>query len=520
MSKTIVRIFSHNFTVANITEQLKPVITKFSGWFDEYEWLEQQGAWEKQWKGSYAMPSADCDTRRLKNVEYRFHINTLPEFKNLLIRFQIDPKTIEYVIEPEYETTPITIEMKPSFKPFDEQVPIYDQLILGNPVSKLLGLQTGGGKSALSIFAAAHWKMMTVCIMKPGYIDKWVGDWKKQTLLEFSEIETVSGLSNLAELIRGIENGFIKPKVVLISNATFRNWISEQEKLPPGEMVSGFPCEPWEFMQYCGFGFRIIDEVHQDFHANFRIDLNTHIAQSLALSATLITKNEYKAKMYKIAYPDANRMAVPEYVKFIRSISWMYDFANPRILRTNARGRTSYSHVEFEKSIMHSVKLMKQYLLMVYDVMRKTYMFERKDGDRCVVYFSTKKMCEQAKFYFAQMLPHLKVTKFNEGDPLSNILEADLCFATLTKAGTAIDIPMLTTVIMTIAVDSIQANLQALGRLRNLKKLYGSDRIPTFVYFACMNIDKQMNYHRSKQDLLKQKAMITTSMQHNVPLGY
>lgn len=467
------------------------------------------------------MPSADDDVDwDDPELEYRFHINALPHLKKLFEQSGVRDTDIQYYIEPTYEPTKVELEVKDEWKRFEEQEAIYQQLIQPAPLSKQLGLQTGGGKSALSLFAAAHWGYLTCCIMKPGYIDKWVGDIKKQMKIEYSEIEQVMGLANLAEMIRNLSLGHIRPKIVLISNSTFRMWITEQQKLKPGELVPGFPCEPWEFMQYCGFGFRIIDEVHEDFHFNFKVDLITHIEQSLSLSATLITKNEYLKKMYSIAYPEAERVKVPEYVKYVRSMAWLYDIAPHIHMKTTARGRTSYSHVEFEKSIMKSTKLMKQYLLMVYEVVRKTYLVERKDGQKCLIYFATIRMCELAQFYFKQMLPHLTICKFNGGDELKTVLESDITIATLKKAGTAIDIPLLTTVILTVAINSIQSNLQSLGRLRNLLKLYGLDRIPTFVYFACLNNRKHMGYHKEKQQMLKQKAKVMTTVQHNVTLGY
>lgn len=535
MSKLIVRVFSHHFSVkfGEPSPAARKIVGKFSSWFEHWDWDEAGGEKYLDFKDSYSSPPTrtglndpplETDWNH-PNLEYRFHINSLGDFKKILNRAGARPEDVEYIIEPTYESASVEIKIKDHFKPFDDQIPIFEQLKKPEIVSKLLGLQTGGGKSALAIFSAAHWKLRTVAFMKPGYLDKWVDDIKKQCDIAPTQIVVIggennaSGFSRLAWLIRGLSEGWLQPTFVLISNATFRNWITEHEKLPPGEYVPGFDIYPWEFMQVCGFGFRIIDETHQDFHANFLFDLYTHIEQSLSLSATLISRNEFLMDMYQMAYPNKNRMVVPEYRKYIRSIAWMYDIHEPRRLKTTARGRTSYSHVEFEKSLQRSTKLFKQYLLMVYEVMRKTYFFERKPGEKCLIYFATRKMCEDAMFYYKQMMPDLTFAKYNQGDSLEKALQADVIIATLQKAGTAIDIPNLTTVILTVAIDSIQSNLQSLGRLRDLKRLYGSDRVPTFVYFVCMNINKHMTYHRSKRELMKEKALISTTMHHAHTLG-
>lgn len=521
MEKLRVTVFSHHFAVTSISKALRPVVERFAGWFDEMEMQEIGGSWERSYKQSFSYPQADVEEVDWKspNLQYRFHINSLNHFKLLLEKELVKAEDVEYVTEPIYESVAVQFNIKPHFKPFEEQIPIIPQICAASPISKLLPLQTGGGKSYLSLVAATHWGTRTCYFMKPGYIDKWINDIDKTLIIETRNIVSVIGSDELKELIRGIDMGYLDPHVILISNSTFRNWISEQEKLPPGEKVPGYPCYPWEFFQHCGIGFRAIDEVHQDFHANFRFDLVTHVEQSLSLSATLVTKNEYLKKMYKMAYPEEAWMEVPEYRKYMRGISWHFDFLYPERIKTSSRGRTSYSHVEFEKSIMRNSKLQKEYLLMVYEVMRKTYMVERKSPERCVVYFATRKMCEDAVFYFKQMLPHLTINKYNQGDKLTNITESDLCFATLGKAGTAIDVPHLTTVILTVAIDSIQSVLQGAGRLRDIKKLYGLDKVPTFVWFVCDNFDKHKRYHRSKLELLRDKTVNISSMQHRVSLG-
>ena len=63
------------------------------------------------------------------------------------------------------------------------------------------------------------------------------------------------------------------------------------------------------------------------------------------------------------------------------------------------------------------------------------------------------------------------------------------------------DIPNLKTTILTIAVDSIQANIQTLGRLRKL------DKIKTqFFYLTCNDIPKHVDYSARKKKMLLERA--------------
>lgn len=523
MNKPIVRIFSHHYEVRldNCSREMNQIVDRFASWFDKYKLEETADRWERVWECTFAIPSADIKIDWKDVVTFRFPINSLPSFKRLLEKQNAKLEDLVFVTEPIYESALASICVKKHFVPYEEQIPIFEQITRPSPVSKLLGLETGGGKTVLAIWAAAHWGYRTAAFMKPGYIEKWVNDIAKQCdISREDEVICVSGSDELIRLIDNIDRGIVNPNFILISNATFRNWISKQEEMPPGQKVPGFPIYPWEFFQHCGIGFRLIDETHQDFHANFRFDLITHIEQSLSLSATLISRDEYLMKMYRMGYPEANRMIVPPPRKFRKAMAWMYDVADIRKLRTKPRGKNSYSHVEFEKSIMKSPKLYKQYLLMIYQALRSTYFSNRKQGEKAILYFATKKMCEDVVKFFTKLMPEIRFSKYNQGDRLETALEADIIIATLQKAGTAIDIPNLTTVIMTVAIDSIQSNLQCFGRLRDLKRLYDSDRVPLFLYFVCTNIPKHVAYHRSKQEWLATRALAIDSTHHTSTLGY
>ena len=65
---------------------------------------------------------------------------------------------------------------------------------------------------------------------------------------------------------------------------------------------------------------------------------------------------------------------------------------------------------------------------------------------------------------------------------------------TLGSFSTGLDLPNLTTVIMTVNIDSIQSSRQAIGRLRKIP-----DRDVYFYYLYCNQIDKHVRVHLSKR---------------------
>jgi hypothetical protein len=56
-------------------------------------------------------------------------------------------------------------------------------------------------------------------------------------------------------------------------------------------------------------------------------------------------------------------------------------------------------------------------------------------------------------------------------------------------------------VFLTIALKSVQANVQVLGRLRKIP-----DVIVRFYFFTCMDIGKHIVYHEEKEKLMRERA--------------
>ena len=105
----------------------------------------------------------------------------------------------------------------------------------------------------------------------------------------------------------------------------------------------------------------------------------------------------------------------------------------------------------------------------------------------------------------AKLYPNLKVGRYiaTFKDPESVYQDSDIIISTLGSCGTAKTIPNLSTVILTIAVDSEAANLQGFGRLRDTK----DNTKTTFVYFVCEDITVHRNYHYKKRNYLEGRVV-------------
>jgi hypothetical protein len=117
-------------------------------------------------------------------------------------------------------------------------------------------------------------------------------------------------------------------------------------------------------------------------------------------------------------------------------------------------------------------------------------------------------MCEEIKNHIDKKFHSLTVAKYTGEDDYSNLIDPDIRVTTPGSGGTAHDIPNLTTIITVIAMDSVQTNLQMIGRMRYIK---GKD----FTYVCMVNQDhkKHVMYQNKREKLLGPKLL---SIRHAV----
>ena len=124
-------------------------------------------------------------------------------------------------------------------------------------------------------------------------------------------------------------------------------------------------------------------------------------------------------------------------------------------------------------------------------------------------------MCTELTEYMRKKYPRLDVRRYDEDDEFENLIDADVSVSTMQSSGTAVDIPNLTTVIMTTAMASSQGNIQGFGRLRALK----NDNTKTdFLYFVCEDIPKHIEYHEKKRMILRDRVKHYKSVHIGKPL--
>ena len=106
-------------------------------------------------------------------------------------------------------------------------------------------------------------------------------------------------------------------------------------------------------------------------------------------------------------------------------------------------------------------------------------------------------MCATIVEHLQSQYPSLKIGKYTEEESYEVLDELDIIVSTPISAGTAVDISDLQVCLNLVALGSSQANLQMIGRLRELR---GVDINPLFIYVYCTDIEKHVEYHQKKRD--------------------
>ena len=486
--------FSHHFALESPHENYRTAIENYT----RNNLIDIK--YTKLWNGTVIRKLDKIYAVKTKHpLIYRFHINCLQEFMDWMRMHGCNK--FDVIEEEMYEPESCDFKIVTNKTPREMQSDIINYLAAeGN--KKVIELQAGGGKTLCTLFAVNEIKQRTVLCIKPMYIQRWMDDLAGKDgifKLKSHELCKVQGSAGLASIIRmGLDNT-LTYKFIIISNKTLHLYFKEY--INGVNMEKYHNVKPFELFKVLKAGLRIIDEAHQDFHQCFKTDLFTHIPKTIELSATLVPTDPFKKKMYEIIYPTELRFGGGVYKKYVNAISVPYrlDKSNTRLITTTQRGMTSYNQGAYEESIMRDKKRLSNYLDMVENL-TKTYWGECRVSDYKLLIFANRvDMCRLIVERLKQRYPNLKITKYTEEEKYEILPGMDIIVSTPTSAGTAVDIPRLQVCINTVALGDKQANLQMIGRLRELRD---SDVKPTFVYLYNVDVSKHVQYHVMKRDFI------------------
>lgn len=337
----------------------------------------------------------------------------------------------------------------------------------------------------------------------PKYADKWAKDVHENIDIDKKRIMVVKKKSELRGVIDMCKTqGTKKLPPILVINLivlqTFTNDYLENPEL----CVEDMGCAPWDLMRILDAGIFSVDEVHEHLNRVFLAAMVLHGVKFVTMSGTFRTEDAFEEKVQNTLFPQIKRFTDVKMNKYIdvEFIGYSFDPSVFHKMRYQAFGRSDYNHPTLEKSIMKNPLVLQGYIKMITDLLDHDYI-PRREGKRALVFVATVEMADKVILALTMKYPFLKIARYcaAQGDKYENtVLSADLTVSTLQSSGTAVDIPMLISVVCTTMVNSSKTNIQALGRLR---EIFGQKTTMYMPY--CKQISKHLKYMAFRFELFK-----------------
>lgn len=487
MSLATIELNSHNITISKMRPEIVGAMLDFCETYVQTNVVKEGRVYRREVKAVYAASP-------INNSEFRVHRNVEENLFTFFRKIGYKDSNFEIITnipDPGVDADFKLIDLRP---PKPHQVPIIEYVV-DDGYTKVVALRTGRGKTFVSLKGVAEINKRLAIIIPAKYVAKWIKDVEAAFEIKSGDLLVVRGSSDLKKVINSALDGEYRAKVIIISSTTMYNYIKDYEN----NLSSGYMTPPSELFSLLGIGTKLLDECHQFLHLNFKMDLYTHVAKTIFLSATLVSNDPFINTILSIIYPEEIRMHGDAQLNYVDIYSLGYYIDDVSRIKTERQGR--YSHVVFEGSLFKKPKLLRQYVDMIVDITNDVFIKRKQPGQKMLIFASTKDMCTELTSAIGSRWPELTVKRFVFEDHWDNLTKSDITVSTLGSAGTAVDVLDLKTCLMTPSVDSLQQNIQAAGRLRELVNY--SDDYPEFYYLYCFNIKKQYQYHARKYGALK-----------------
>lgn len=496
-----VDVYTHNFVLTQFDRESKRAIIDFAKDFVEVEFVRFKGG--RTSVNKKRVFAASTESRS----EYRFHIHVFDNFISHMKRSGVDIKNMRIITHDVPVPDDVVMDVMPTFVPFDYQVPLIEQGASLNERIQALVMAGGLGKTSVALVIASRLGVRTAIVLRGMYVERWemaLIEENRVLDLKVTDFIIVRGAAMLIRVIRLAKEGKLTEKILIITNMTLYAFFQAYELFPNDESLYG--CKPIDLYRVLGIGFRIIDEVHQDFHSNFRQDLYANVMKTLSLSGSLKKNSSFINRMYEVALPLRTRIGNIKKKPYCAVTALFYQIKSDyRDKLRYLNNRNQYSHNEFESNILRDKKLKQNYLDIIVSCWDTFFTNRYEDGMKGIVFAGRVEMCDAIVEQFRLEYPNKRVERYTSDDEYENLLDADIVVSTLLSAGTAVDVKRLRTAFMTTAVGSIDANIQAFWRIRELKEY--PHVTPDFIYLVCSDIPQHREYHRIKVEEYKGYAL-------------
>jgi len=400
----------------------------------------------------------------------------------------------------------VKIKLNKGWKPRDYQMPIIEYILKERMYPACLGsIQTGKGKTALTLFSIVKLQQRACIVLKADYIKQWVNVILDMTDIKEDEIYIFRGQKSMLRFLNAPKKERAQFKIFIMSVSTYNGYLKSY-KLSP-EIFE--PHTPSKLFEQMDVGIIVIDEIHQYNFTYFEMMSYSGVDRLLGLSGSFVTNDKFLRKIFVLEFPLDNIYDELEWDRYINYIIIQYQLANTNGIRTSLRGSNTYSHIGYEQWLKSRPAIYKNYMDLISGIVNDMYISRKRKSDKCLIFVASIDFANALNDYLVDKYPDFLVGVFIEDDDLEKILTQDLTTSTPIKAGTAIDVPDLITVVNTVAIASPVANIQIPGRLRKIEGFH-----TRYIQLTCMSIPKHRQYQALNDELLDRKMLTTHRFLH------
>lgn len=395
----------------------------------------------------------------MSNTFYSYNLNSgvlriprgyLPSFQTAM---QSTGLTLELVEESLIVPRPISLRIQPGWEPKPNQVGPIEFLSKRDPGQRGLELATGTGKTIISIFSIVNHGCAAMVICS-GLIDQWVNVFHQVTGTD--DIYVIKTFKSIADLVASD----YKPAIMVCSLETLRLYsraVPEYRELPYSYD---------KFLEHYGIGIKIVDEVHENYHAVAVMDLFSRVSCNIYMSATFRRANAGENRIFNHLYPYDIRYNDGDTNRYTKTTFYSYNSGVPEKKTVNQFG---YNHARFEAYLLKRVTKFTAFMDVICMALNVHFFAVRRPGEKALIYFSTIAMCTSATEYLKAKYPGAHINTYISDDTEENYADGvDIIVSIPAKSATGRDIKHLRTVINTVSTQSSVLIEQMFGRLRRL----------------------------------------------------
>jgi len=357
----------------------------------------------------------------------------------------------------------------------------------------------------IASYALSDIKRRFMVLVLPRFIDKWVGDLVELTNILKEEIFVIQGIKGITDVILHPEK-YDEYKCFILSITSINLFMKVylNEKLDQSLKLT-----PEDITKNLKIDIVLNDESHMEFFNVYKFMLFSNHRLTIGLTATLVNRDKHINHMYQLGFPKENRIEnIVTVEKYIYVYSIRYKFNSPKRIRFE--NHFGYNQSIFEKSLLKNSDILQNYIKMLEAIGKKIYFNRRAGNDKLVIFIGTVRLCKIVSNYFSEVHKDLTVGTYTEEDDLEVINNYDIIVTTVGSLGTAIDVKDLISVIQTVNVNSLQTNIQTLGRLRKR-----DDKPVIFAYTWTADINAHRRYNKNRIETFREISKSVTMKDYN-----